>query len=171
MLSLCIIILCINIDALSYGLAYGAQKIKFSFFYTLFTAVLSTIFFSSATYLSRHLYSHFCKQTLEIINGLILIVLGLSYIIPKKQNEKTLKKDFFSNLKVFFFECFAISVDAIFTTFFTNFLGNFLVFFIIFYFITNFMAIYFGNLIAYKIGHSLKFKLSIFSCFIFLKII
>lgn len=168
MLSFCLIILLVNIDAFSYGVAYGAQKQKFSILYIILTAVLSTFYFSIALMLSKHLYSHFSEQTLEFINGIILILLGLSYIIPKKHKEKTLNKEFKFSFKLFMFECLAISVDAIFTAILTNFSGNYLVFFIIFYFFTNFIAIYIGNQLVLKISKLSKLNLSFFSCFIFI---
>ncbi len=168
MLSFCLIILCVNIDAFSYGAAYGAQKQKLPTTYIILTTILSTIYFSISLILSKHLYSHYCKQTLELINGIILIILGLTYLFPKKQKEKTPKQQFHFSFKLFMFECLAISVDAIFTAILTSFSSDYLVFFIIFYLFTNFLAIWLGNLLVLKIGKLSKLNLNFFSCFIFI---
>lgn len=165
MLSYCLLILCLNLDALSYGIAYGSKqtKLKQSFIWSV--SILSTIFFSISLYVSKYMFQYLNEQTCRIINGIILIILGISYIIPKKEKEKTHHKNI--SFGKFFLECFAISVDAIFTALLSGFSQKYFLFFIIFYFLTNFLAIFCGNLFFYKLGHKLTISIDFLSCFIF----
>lgn len=168
MLSFALLILCLNIDALSYGISYGIKKIKLNFLYILSVSVLSTLIFLIPLSLSKYIYSYFNERVCEIINGIILIILGITYIIPKKDKTKTpLAKETFT-FKKFLLECFAISADAFFTALLSGFSEKFFVFCIIFYFFTNFIAIFCGNYFFRKLGNKTHFNLSFLSCLIFI---
>lgn len=215
MLSFFLIILCLNIDALSYGIAYGIKRTKFKILFVINMSLLSTVLFAVPLYVSKYIYEYFNETLLQIINGIILIILGIKYIFSKSKNqnikknkEKIIKKleklnysqnttnkicknknkiknkyknikfwkpkqkkntiCFKNNFKQCFLECTAFSVDAMFTALLSGFSANYYVFSVIFYGITNFLAIFCGNLIFYKINKNLKFNLNIFSGLIFI---
>ena len=167
MISFCLLILCLNINAFSYGVAYGAKKVKLKLPYITSLSILSTLLFLIPLYFSKYIYQYFNKRLCEVLNGIILIILGLSYLKPKKEQQKNTPQTNNSSLKKLFLECFAFSVDAIFTAFLSGFSGNFFLFFVFFYFFTNFLSIFCGNLFSYKIGSKTTKNLSFFSFFIF----
>ncbi len=161
-----ITILCLNIDALSYGISHGITKTKINLKYIIFITTLSTIMFMIPLSISKYICGFFNEKLLEIINAIILFILGISYIIKKQEKNQIKKQEL--NFKTCFFECVAISVDAIFTAILSGFSGNFYIFSIFFYGLTNFFAIFFGNLIFYHLGKNLRVNLSFFSGFIFI---
>ena len=165
MTSFLIIILCLNLDALSYGISCGIRKIKINLKYIFYITTLSTLFFAIPLYFSKYIYTYFNPLVLRYINAAILIILGLIYIFKK---EDQTKKQILLSYKTCFFECVAISVDAIFTAILSGFSGNFYIFSIFFYCLTNFFAIFFGNIFFYKLNNFLKINLSFFSGFIFI---
>ena len=167
MLTFLITILCLNIDALSYGISYGSRKIKINLKYIFFITACSTIMFAIPLLVSKYICKYFNPNFLRIINAIILILLGLFYIFENKKENQT-KKQVQLSFKTCFFECVAISIDAIFTAILSGFSGNFFIFSIFFYSLTNFFAIFFGNLVFYNIGKNLRFNLSFFSGFIFI---
>ena len=133
MLSFCLLILCLNIDALSYGVAYGTKNTKLGLKFILSISLLSTIFFLISLYFSRFIYHYFNDRVCEILNGVILIFLGISYIKPKKIKQKNTPSLNEISLKKSFWECFAFSIDAIFTAFLSGFSGDFFLFYVFFY--------------------------------------
>lgn len=161
-----ILILCLNIDALSFGVTYGLKKIKFNFFFVLKISLISTIFFIVPLILSSQLYKYLDKNICNIINGVVLILLSISYFF-KKTNDKQIDIQNQST-KNFLCECLAFSVDAIFTAFLGGFPIEFYSFFVIFYFFSNFLAIFYGNLFIYKFNKKIKFNLDYFGGIIFL---
>lgn len=167
MLSFLITILCLNIDALSYGISYGTKKIKIDLKYIIFISTISTIMFMTPLGISKYIYQLFNPVLLRIINAIILLLLGFIYIFQKPKNEET-KKQAHLSFKTCFFECVAISIDAVFTAILSNFSGDFFIFSIFFYGFTNFFAIFFGNLIFYHLNKNLRINLSFFSGFIFI---
>ena len=167
MLSFLITILCLNIDAFSYGISYGLTKKKIGIKYIFFITTLSTFMFAIPLGISKYIYTLFNPKILRFLNAIILIILGLSYIFKKKEKNQT-KKQVNISLKTCFFECIAISIDAIFTAILSGFSGDFFIFSIFFYALTNFFAIFFGNLFFYTFNKKLKINLSFFSGFIFI---
>ena len=133
MVSFCLIILCLNIDALSYGVAYGTKKTKLKTGYIFSISLLSTLFFLISLYSSKYIYHYFNARLCEILNGLILITLGLSYIKPQNLNQKNTPSNNNFSLKKSLLECFAFSVDAIFTALLSGFSSNFIIFFCLLY--------------------------------------
>ena len=162
-----ITILCLNIDALSYGISYGTRKIKINLKYILFITFVSTLLFAIPLKISKYIYQVFNPFVLRFINAIILFVLGLTYIF-QKPNKEEIKKQAFLSYKTCFFECIAISIDAVFTAILSGFSGNFFIFSIFFYALTNFFAIFLGNLIFYNFNKNLRFNLGFFSGFIFI---
>lgn len=237
MLTYIFLILCVNIDALSYGIAYGLQKKVFNFFYILAVALLSTALFAVPLYFSKYIFQYFDRTVCYIVNAVILISLGVFFIIPKK-NKSEINKSYLKNygyigfkkakniqkieskfpnnslkcIKIFdnatmccenldvrfakykdrievnakffkkrsgksavknkivkyFYETIAISVDAIFTAFLSGFSDNFYLFLVFFYLFSNFFAIFFGNIIFFKINKKCNVKLDILSGIIFI---
>lgn len=164
MLSFSLLILTLNIDALSYGVAYGIKKKKIPLKWILFINIFSTILFAIPLYLSKFVYQYFDKTTLTIINGIVLIALGLKYCFEKPTKNTTNDFSFWQC----FVECFVISVDAIFTAILSGFSANYFIYSVIFYELTNFLAIFCGNLIFYKNNCKRRIKLNILSGFIFI---
>ena len=167
MLTFCITILCLNIDALSYGISYGISKKKIKLRYIFLICTMSTIMFAIPLGISKYIYQLFNPLLLRIINGIILIILGLNYLLKRPENNPIKKQDKFS-FKTCFLECLAISVDAIFTALLSGFSYNFYIFSIFFYAFTNFFAIFLGNYLFYNFNKNLKINLSFFSGFIFI---
>lgn len=167
MFSFALLILCLNIDALSYGISYGVKKIKLKVLYILSISILSTIIFLIPLSFSKYIYQYFNERTCETINGIILILLGITFFFQKKDKTKTPLQETFT-LKKFLLECFAISADAFFTALLSGFSENFFAFCIIFYFFTNFIAIFCGNYFFRKLGSKTEFNLSFLSGFIFI---
>lgn len=161
-----ILILCLNLDALSFGVAYGLKKKRFPLGFVLKLSVFSTILFSIPLYLSKFLFKYFNRTVCNIINGLILIVLGLFYLLKRNKSQTDPSSDI--PKKSFVGEAVAFSVDALFTAFLGGFPLNFYIFFVIFYFFTNFLAIFLGNLILFKINKNIKFRLDFVGGIVFL---
>ena len=193
MLSFLLIILCINIDALSYGVAYGFKKVKLRIIYIFLMTLLSTVFFAIPLCISKYIFQYFNQIICNIINGLILIIFGIYYFLQKspdfsEKNEQNFDKNYNLdnkitsknninkidnnykkfNFKSFFIETLVISVDAIFTALLSGFSSNFTIFYIFFYAFSNFFAIFLGNLIFYRSNKLFKIKLSFFSGLIFI---
>lgn len=168
MVSFFILILCLNIDALSYGIAYGAIKKKFKIKYVLAITILSTLMFAIPLAGSKYIYSLFNPLVLRIINGIILILLGFSYFLKKEENKKNIEINEKISFKQYFLECLAISIDAIFTAILSGFSANYYIFAVFFYAFSNFFAIFLGNYIFYNFNKKSKLKLNIFSGFIFI---
>ena len=167
MISFLITILCLNLDALSYGISYGIIQTKIKLKYIIFINIISTILFAIPLYISKYIYNLFNPKILKFTNALILAILGLIYIFKNKKNNQT-KKQTPLSYKTCFFECIAISVDAIFTAILSGFSGNFFIFSLFFYTLTNFFAIFLGNYFSLKIQNKLRFNLGFFSGFIFI---
>lgn len=207
MLTFFLLILCVNIDALSYGIAYGLKKERFTILYILLTTLLSSALFAVPLYYSKYIYRYFNELTCHIVNALILILLGLYYLIPKRFKKTQNLKDNLNKKYVeigikfkrstksdekygimfslnysqntvklknqnktvrFFCECFAISVDAIFTAFLSGFSENYYIFAVFFYALTNFFAIFLGNILFFKINKKFKVNLEMLSGIIFI---
>lgn len=161
-----LLILCLNIDALSFGVTYGLKKIKFNFFFSLKICIISSIFFAVPLFLSPLVFKYLDRSLCNIINGIILILLSIMYFT--KSSGKKKKQIENHSTKNFMYECLAFSVDAIFTAFLGGFPANYYIIFILFYFFTNFLAIYLGNLITYKFNKYIKINLEFFGGIIFL---
>lgn len=167
MASFLLTILCLNLDALSYGISYGITKIRINIKYIIFISSLSTLLFAIPLYFSKYIYKFFNPDLLKYINAIVLFVLGIIYIIKNKKSTET-KKQAPLNFKACFFECIAISIDAIFTAILSCFSTKFFIFSIFFYAFSNFFAIFLGNLFSYLFQSKLKFNLGFFSGFIFI---
>ena len=163
MLSFIIILLCVNIDALSFGISYGMRENKIKLSTIIFISTLSTILFLIPLFLSKTIMSYFDKEICNLINGVFLITLGVIYIF--ETNKKTPKS---LSLRESIFECFIISVDAIFTALFNGYLLKNYIFYIILYYFINFFAIFLGNRTFYKFSKFSKLNLCFFSGFIFI---
>ena len=83
MLPFLIIILCINIDAFSYGVAYGFKRQKMRVWYILLVTILSTFLFAVPLIISKYVFQYFNEIICNIINGLVLIFLGIYYFSQK----------------------------------------------------------------------------------------
>jgi len=192
MLSFLVLILCINIDALSYGVAYGLKKQKFNILYILAVCILSTIMFAIPLYFSKYIFNYFDETICHIINSIVLILLGIHFFLQKNtkntknieennkksnnnaenvkilssDNETTVKHKI--NFKQYFLECLVISVDAIFTALLSGFNDKNYIFYVLFYAFTNFFAIFLGNIFFYKLDKKLKLNLNYFSGIIFI---
>ena len=163
MLSFIIILLCVNIDALSFGISYGMRGVKIKTSTTLLISILSTLLFSIPFLVSKFVMGFLDQKICFLINGFFLIILGLVYII--ETDKKTPK---ILNLKNSIFECFIISIDAIFTALFYGYLFKNHIFYIFLYYIFNFFAIFHGNRLFYKFSKISKLNLYFFSGIIFI---
>lgn len=167
MIAYILLILTINIDALSYGIAYGINKQRIKFSTILFICTLSTILFAVPLYFSKYIMQYFNELYLRLINGIVLILLGVFYLLKTNSTEKKdieLKQSF----KQVFFECLAISADAIFTALLSGFNQKFYIFLVFFYAFSNFFAIFLGNIIFLYFNKKLSINFSLISGFIFI---
>lgn len=156
----------INLDALSFGISYGLNNKKLKPITILYFCLFSTLLFSIPLALSKHISQFFSEIVLRIINSIVLILLGLFYIFKKE----TQKKDPVMKLgfKQGFFECIAISVDAMFTALLSGFNSKYFIFAVILYAFINYFAIFFGNYFLLKFKFSSKINLQFISGFIFI---
>lgn len=167
MASFLLTILCLNLDALSYGISYGITRIRIKIKYITFISALSTLLFAIPLYFSKYIYKYFDPVLLKYINALVLFALGIIYIVKNKKNDE-IKKQAPLNFKACFFECIAISIDAIFTAILSCFSTKFFIFSVFFYAFSNFFAIFLGNILALYFQKKLQFNLGFFSGFIFI---
>ena len=163
MLSFVIIILCVNLDALSFGISYGLRKQKIKFSSIIFISTLSTILFLIPLYLSNYIFNKLNQKLCYILNGIFLINLGIFYIFETHKN--SCKKLTIRNQIL---ECFIISIDAIITALFYGYLIKNHIFYILFYYFINFFAIFSGDRIFYKFSNFSRLNFSFFSGFIFI---
>ena len=145
MLSYILLILCLNIDALSYGVATGLKKEKLSLIKILLFSLGSTILFSIPLAISKYVFKYFNRTFCNILNGIILIILGIFYLAPKSEKNQENNKEK-TPTKSVIFECITVSVDAMFTALLGGFTTKFFLFFVFFYGFSNFLAIFCGNL-------------------------
>lgn len=165
MVTFLLLILMLNIDALSFGIAYGLKKQKIHPVVITFISLLSTFLFAIALALSKYIYTWFNPTVLRLINAFVLIYLGFTYIF-KKEKEKNLELKL--GFKQGFIECIIISIDAIFTAILSGFNANYYIFAVIFYGFTNIFAIFFGNYFFFYLNKKIKLKLNFLSGFIFI---
>lgn len=172
MITIILLIIAISFDAMSYGLAQGLKNIKVPFFYVMVMTLISTMLFTLPLYLSKYIAKYISEVLLNIINGSILIILGIFYLISYF---KTIKQEVYTknsdkqilSLKSAIASTFPISLDAIFTAIFTGYTLQFVLFGIIFYIFMTFSSIYVLNLIGLKISKSSTINLGFLSAFIF----
>lgn len=93
MLAFSLLVLCLNIDALSYGIANGAKKNQFSLIYIFLICITSTLMFAVPLAISKYVFQYFDEQVCHIINGIVLILLGINYLIPKNLKIKNKKNN------------------------------------------------------------------------------
>lgn len=169
MLSFSLLILCLNIDALSYGIANGAINNRMSKRYIFIVCVMSTIMFAIPLAVSKYIFQYFDETICKIINGVVLILLGISYLLPKKKSnysQNNFDKKYKPALKCFT-ECLVISVDAIFTALLSGFSENYYIFSVFFYAFSNYFAIFLGNRFLYKLNSISKINLTFISGLVF----
>ena len=77
MFSFLITIICLNLDALSYGISYGVIQTKINLKYIFFINIISTSLFSIPLYISKYIYTLFNPKILRYTNAIILIILGI----------------------------------------------------------------------------------------------
>jgi len=172
MITLIFLIIAVSIDAMSFGFAQGIKNNKISIFYCLIMTILSTILFSIPLYISKFIVYYLNEKTLNIINGIVLIILGLFYLLNYFFNNKKINKKTEHNisLKYCIIETIPISLDAIFTAFLNGYTLNYLYVGIIFYFFITFIYIYIFNIIGLRISKKTSTNLSFLSSLIFIVI-
>jgi len=177
MLTILLLIIAISFDAMSFGLAQGLKKVKISFINVFIMTIISTIIFTIPLYLSKFVAKYLSENICNIINGAVLIFLGIYYLkkyfnelkIKDENNNKNLSKTNLS-LKQSILATFPISLDAIFTAFLNGYTLSYIIFGIIFYFFITFLSIYVLNLIGLKLSKSTKLNLGFLSSIIFITI-
>lgn len=156
----------INLDALSFGIAYGINNQKLKPTTILYICLFSTLLFSVPLALSKYISQFFNEIVLRIINSIVLFLLGLFYIFKKETQKKDPVVKF--GFKQGFFESIAISVDAMFTSLLSGFNSNYFIFAVFLYAFINYFAIFFGNYFLLKFKFSSKINLQFISGFIFI---
>lgn len=173
MITIIILILAVSLDALSFGLAQGIQRNSINWFYALCMTLLSTILFAVPLYLSSIVVQYISEKTCLIINGSVLIGLGVLYLInfiiscfkgEKFQPEIKTKL----SLGYCLISTLPISLDAIFTGFLSGYSLTHIAFGIVFYFIVTFLVIYVTNKVALKLTGKAKLNIEWLSGTIFI---
>jgi len=176
MFTIIILVIAISFDAMSYGLAQGLKNIKINFLCSFIMTIISTIIFTIPLYLSKFVAKYLNEQICDIINGIVLILIGIIYLfkyfnqlknreqLEKNKNQTCLK------IKNGIIAIFPISLDAIFTAFLNGYTLDFVIFGVSFYFIMTFISIYILNLIGLKLTNKTSLDLGFLSSLIFILI-
>lgn len=164
-----LLILAVSLDSVSFGLAQGFLKNKIKLSYALCMTLLSVILFATPLYLSSLVFKHLSKNTCYLINGIVLLLLGLYYLITsllaKEQpniNKKTI------NLRFCIVNTFPISLDALFTAFFNGIFIKNKVFAILFFALVTFISLYIVNIITLQLSKKCKISLNWLSGLVFI---
>lgn len=168
MIKIILLVVAVNIDALSFGFASGLCKSKIKWNYALCMAVISTILFSVPLYLSHIVVKYLNEDIFYIINGIVLCLLGIFYILSafRKKTEQEIYNT--KSLKGCIISVLPISLDSIFTAFLNGYSLSYVIFGIVFYFVTTFCFIFFANLIGLKLTSKSKLNINWVSGVIFL---
>ena len=89
MLTLIILIIAVSFDTMSFGLAQGLKNIKITLLNTFIITIISTIIFTIPLYLSKFVAKYFDETLCNIINGIVLILLGIIYLIKYFKERKS----------------------------------------------------------------------------------
>ena len=168
------LIIAISIDAMSFGFAQGFQKKYITILNCLIMTIISTLLFTIPLYLSSFVFKYFNEQLCNIINGIVLIILGIYYLVKNLTTSKNrnLEKNNVNIehlcLKNCILSTFPISLDAIFTTFLNGYSIPDIIFAIIFFFCFTFISILLPNRISLKISNKTSLHISWISGIIFL---
>lgn len=168
MIKIILLVIAVNIDALSFGFASGLNKSIIKWNYALCMAIVSTMLFSVPLYLSHIVVKYLNEDIFYIINGLVLCSMGIIYIISsfrKKEENATYNT---KSLNGCILSIFPISLDSIFTAFLNGYSLNYVIFGIVFYFIITFCFIFFANLIGLRLTSKSKLNIDWVSGVIFL---
>jgi putative Mn2+ efflux pump MntP len=174
MFGIIILIFALSLDAFSFGIAQGICKNKIPLFAIICMSVLSTILFGLPLYLSSIISSFLDVTICNIINGVVLILLGLIYVFKfikdnSKQTEmlesSTTNKDL--SLGYYLICTIPLSLDAIFTAFLSSLSVKNMCFSIVFYLIITFFALFLGNRISIKMTGKSKLNVEWLSGIIF----
>lgn len=168
MIKIILLVIAINIDALSFGFASGLSKSKIKWSYALCMAIISTILFSVPLYLSHLVIKLLNENIFYVVNGLVLCLMGILYIIFsfRKKSEPTTYNT--KSLGGCILSIFPISLDSIFTAFLNGYSLSYVIFGIVFYLVTTFCFIFFANLIGLKLTSKTKLNIDWVSGVIFL---
>lgn len=161
MITIILLVLAVSLDSLSFGVGQGLNNKKIGLFNSIIMTILATILFTIPLYLSKLVVKNMDEDLCFLINGTVLLLLGLfyiiTYIINKDKPKKYVSNDV--NFKYYIISTFPITLDAIFTAFLNGYSLDNLWFAIFFFFIITFVSLYVGNLITIKL--SKKFNLSL----------
>ena len=167
------LITALSLDAFSFGLAQGFKNNKIKILYIFTMAFISTLLFFIPLILSQYIFQYFDKYICNIVNGFILILLGLYYLIKYflekncKNNTKNVKNNKFC-LKFCILSTFPISLDAIFTALLNGYTMTNITFITITYFLFTFFAILLSNFISLNLSNKSNYDLSWLSGLIFI---
>lgn len=178
MLTITLLIIAVSIDAMSFGLAQGLKKIKITFIYIACMSILSTILFSVPLYLSRFIVEYLSEFWLDLVNGIILLALGIYYIAIyfvdlKKQDNLDIyvsknESITFMKLKPALAATIPISIDAVFTAFLNGYSLSHIGYGIILYFIITFLSILITNQLGLQLSKRSNINLGFLSGLIFI---
>lgn len=173
MLTIILLILALSLDAFSFGFAQGFKKYKLTLVNCLIMSAISTFLFTVPLYLSQFVFKYFNEQVCNIINGIILILLGLYYLYDfiKSKNYKIEDKNnkiIPLRLKICILSTFPISLDAIFTALLNGYSVTYIISAILIYFLFTFCSLYLTNLIGLKFSKDSYISLSWLSSLIFI---
>ena len=179
MLTIILLIIAVSFDAMSFGLAQGIKNIKITPLNTFIMSIVSTILFTIPLYLSYKFAKLISEHILNLVNGIVLILLGLYYLISyliklKKHNTKIITnkntEQTFMKIKAGLIAVFPISLDAIFTAILNGYTLDYITFGIVFYFFMTFLSIFLTNMIGLKLSNKTKIDLGFLSSLIFITI-
>ena len=174
MLTITILIIVVSFDAMSFGLAQGLKNIKICFCTLLLMTILSTILFTIPLYISKFIANFFEENTLNIINGIALLIMAIIYLllfikdIKINENYEINKTDIkIMPYKSALIATFPISIDAIFTALLNGYSLEFLFAGVIIYFFITFFSLFVTNYIGLKLSRITTMNLGWISSIIF----
>ena len=187
-----LILLAVSLDVFSFGLTLGFDKIYLSSIKAMFFTLVSCIIFAVPLALSKLLFYIIPKYICFLINGVVLLLLGvcyLSFFIFKQFIKRSKFKQNGSNtsnfnnrqgkyhritnspetgLKYLAFCAVPVNLDAFFTALLSGFsFGNFYLVLVL-YFVFTFIAVYASNKISFFISKKINLDLTFISGILFI---
>lgn len=187
-----LILLAVSLDVFSFGLSLGFNNVYLSIIKGLFFTLISAFIFAFPLALSKLISQIIPEKICYLINGIVLLLLGLYYLISfivkikiknsknaqKGTNKTNLKNEHeninplaktpFLGLKYLAFCAIPVNLDAFFTALLSGFsMGNFFIV-LLFYLIFTFIAVYIGNKLSFYLSKKANLDLSWISGILFI---
>lgn len=187
-----LILLAVSLDVFSFGISLGIDKVNLNWYKALYFTFISMLIFSIPLALSKLIATIVAPKICYIINGSVLIAMGIFYLIcfvknclkkasKKVQNSPNSLQNTNSHgiiqekdksgklgLKSLAICAIPVNLDAFFTALLSGFsMGNFFIVLAI-YLVFTFLAVYLANKISFFLTKRLQLDLSWLSAILFI---